>query len=110
MMMEQYSSGTNGSADAAKKIVEDMTREIKMGERFDGVITKVVEFGAFVKLAGQTEGLVHVSEIAPFRVERVTDYLKEGMTVPVIVKGTDERGKISLSIKQIAPEMFQKTK
>lgn len=103
-----FFTGTNGSADAAKKIVEDMTREIKMGERFDGVITKVVEFGAFVKLAGQTEGLVHVSEIAPFRVERVTDYLKEGMTVPVIVKGTDERGKISLSIKQIAPEMFQK--
>ncbi len=103
-----FFTGTNGSADEAKKIVEDMTREIKMGERFDGVITKVVEFGAFVKLAGQTEGLVHVSEIAPFRVDRVTDYLHEGDTVPVVVKGVDERGKISLSIKQVAPEMFQK--
>jgi polyribonucleotide nucleotidyltransferase len=102
-----FFTGTNGSADEAKKIVEDMTREIKMGERFDGVITKIVEFGAFVKIAGNTEGLVHVSEIAPFRVDRVTDYLKEEMTVPVIVKGVDERGKISLSIKQIAPEMFK---
>ncbi len=103
-----FFTGTNGSADEAKRIVEDMTREIKMGERFDAEITKVVEFGAFARLAGQTEGLIHVSEIAPFRVDRVIDYLKEGMTVPVVVKGVDERGKISLSIKQVAPEMFAK--
>ncbi len=102
-----FFTGTNGSADEAKKIVLDMTREIKMGEKFDAEITKVVEFGAFARLAGQTEGLIHVSEIAPFRVDRVGDYLKEGMVVPVVVKGVDERGKISLSIKQIAPEKFK---
>lgn len=102
-----FFTGTNGSADAAKKIVEDMTREIKIGEKFDAEITKVVEFGAFARLAGQTEGLIHVSEIAPFRVERVTDYLKEGQVVPVIVKGVDERGKISLSVKQVAPDLFK---
>ncbi len=103
-----FFTGTNGSADAAKKIVLDMTREIKMGERFDAEVTKVVEFGAFARLAGQTEGLIHVSEIAPFRVDKVGDYLKEGDVVPVIVKGVDERGKISLSIKQVAPEKFTK--
>jgi polyribonucleotide nucleotidyltransferase len=59
----------------------------------------VEPFGAFVKIGYETEGLVHVSEIAEFRIENVMDYLKIGDKVPVIVKGIDERDRIALSIK-----------
>lgn len=103
-----YITGTNGSAEKAKQMVEDLTREFVQGDKFNGTVTKIVEFGAFVKIAGNTEGLVHISEMAPFRVEKVSDYLKEGDIVPVIIKGVDERGKISLSIKQINQDFFKK--
>jgi len=52
--------------------------------------------------------LVHVSEIANFRIDRVSDYLKEGMKVPVIIREVDERGRLSLSIKQIDPSFIKK--
>jgi polyribonucleotide nucleotidyltransferase len=103
-----YITGVDGSAEIAKKLVEDLTRDFMAGDEFNGTVSKVVEFGAFVRIAGSTEGLVHVSEMAPFRVERVADYLKEGDVIPVVVKGIDERGKISLSVKQVAPNFFQK--
>lgn len=103
-----YFTGKNGAAEIAKKMVEDLTREFVRGDRFTGIVTKVVDFGAFVRIAGNTEGLVHVSEIAPFRVEKVTDYLKVGQEIPVIIKEVDERGKLSLSIKQVAPDFFPK--
>ena len=60
---------------------------------------KITEFGAFVKIGPNTEGLVHVSEIAPFRVDRVEKYLKLGQLVPVIIKEIDEKKRLSLSIK-----------
>lgn len=103
-----FFTGKNGSAEKAMQIVADMTREFVRGDKFDGTVTKIVDFGAFVRIAGNTEGLVHVSEIAPFRVEKVGTYLKEGQVVPVVVKDVDERGKISLSIKQVAPNLFSK--
>ncbi|MDB5204531.1 MAG: Polyribonucleotide nucleotidyltransferase [Candidatus Taylorbacteria bacterium] len=102
-----FFTGTNGSAEIAKKLVEDLTKEFVKGEKFEGTVTKIAEFGAFVKIAGNTEGLVHVSEMAPFRVDHVTDYLKEGQVVPVIVKDVDERGRIALSIKQVNPDFFK---
>ncbi|HYC34735.1 MAG TPA: S1 RNA-binding domain-containing protein, partial [Candidatus Paceibacterota bacterium] len=80
--------------------------EYKPGERFNGVVTRLMDFGAFVKIGHNAEGLVHVSEIAPFRVERVADFIKEGMTVPVAVKEVDEKGRINLSIKRANPELF----
>jgi polyribonucleotide nucleotidyltransferase len=98
-----FITGKNGTADAAKKIIEEMTHEYKLGERFTGEVTKIVDFGAFVKIGANTEGLVHVSEIAPFRVERVEDILREGDRVPVIIKGIDERDRIKLSIKDADP-------
>ncbi|MEK7118840.1 MAG: S1 RNA-binding domain-containing protein, partial [Patescibacteria group bacterium] len=95
-----YLTGKNGSAEKARDIIESMTHEYKSGEMFKGKVVRVVDFGAFVEIGYNAEGLVHVSEIAPFRIERVSDYLKEGMEVPVVVKETDERGRISLSIKR----------
>jgi polyribonucleotide nucleotidyltransferase len=103
-----FITGKNGTAQKAKEVIYNMTREYKAGERFEGEVTKVTEFGAFVKIAGNTEGLVHVSEIAPFRIDRVNMYLKEGMKVPVVVREIDERGRISLSIKQVDPNFIKK--
>lgn len=103
-----FITGKNGTAQKAKEVIYNMTREYKAGEKFEGEITKVTDFGAFVRIAGNTEGLVHVSEIATFRIDRVSDYLKEGMKVPVIVREIDERGRISLSIKQVDPGFIKK--
>jgi polyribonucleotide nucleotidyltransferase len=103
-----FITGKNGSAQKAKDVIYNMTREYKAGERFEGEVTKITDFGAFVRIAGSTEGLVHVSEIATFRVDRVSDYLKEGMKVPVIIREVDERGRLSLSIKQVDPNFVKK--
>ncbi len=106
-----YFTGKDGSADAAKKIVEEMTREYKKGDKFDGAeVIKLMDFGAFVRIGNGSEGLVHVSEIAPFRVENVSDYLKAGDIVPVVIKDIDDKGRLSLSIKQMDPDFFQQKK
>ena len=88
-------------------MIEGRTHEYKKGERFEGVVVKILDFGAFVKIGHNAEGLVHISEIAPFRVDQVTKYLKEGQTVPVVVKETDEKGRINLSIKQADPDFVK---
>jgi len=94
-----YITGRNGTAEKAYEIINSMTKEYKAGERMDGTVTKITEFGAFVKIGYDTEGLVHISEIAPFRVDSVSKYLSVGQTVPVIIKEIDDRGRYSLSIK-----------
>jgi len=103
-----FITGKNETAQKAKDIIYGMTREYKPGERFDGEVTRLMDFGAFVKIGPNSEGLVHVSEIAPFRVERVETYIKEGDKVPVVVKEVDEKGRINLSIKQANPTQFTK--
>ena len=69
-----------------------------------------MEFGAFVNFLGSNDGLVHVSEIAPHRVEKVTDVLHEGDTVKVLCMGEDKRGKIRLSMKYVNQETGEVTK
>ncbi|MDQ3245164.1 MAG: polyribonucleotide nucleotidyltransferase [bacterium] len=102
-----YFTGVDGSAEKAKAIVEEMTHEYKVGEILKGEVVKIADFGAFVRLNPFTDGMVHISELAPFRVERVADIIKEGMIVPVKVTGVDrERGKISLSIKEADKDFF----
>lgn len=103
-----FITGKNGSAQKAKDIIYNMTREYMPGEKFEGEVTRLMDFGAFVKIGPNAEGLVHVSEIAGFRVENVDTYLKEGMKVPVIVKEIDEKGRINLSIKGSNPNFFTK--
>ena len=103
-----YLTGKNGSAEKAKEIILEMTREFKVGEEFRGEVVKLADFGVFVRLNSQTDGMVHISELAPFRVERVHDIIKEGMIVPVRVISVDkERGKIGLSIKQADKDFFK---
>ncbi len=103
-----YLTGKNGSAEKAKVIVLSMTHEYKPGEKFEGTVVRVEAFGAFVNIGYETDGLVHVSEIAPFRVDNVSDYLKIGDKVPVVVKEIDERDRIALSIKATAPDFIKK--
>ena len=95
-----------GKADAAKEAatrIEAMTHEFKMGEMITGTVTRLAAFGAFVSLNPFTDGLLHISEIAPFRLDNVEDALKVGDEVTVVVKATEE-DKVSLSIKMHDPE------
>jgi polyribonucleotide nucleotidyltransferase len=105
-----YISGKNGSAERARKIIDDMTREYKVGERFEGEVVKVLDFGVFVKLNENAEGLVHVSEMASFRVDSPAKYLKIGDRVPVVIKEIDERKRLNLSIKQADPDFIKQIK
>ena len=96
-----YVTGKGDSAERALQMILDLTREYKEGEILEGEVVKILEIGAVVKLSANADGLVHISEIAPFRIARVSDFLKEGMRVPVKVIAVDkERGRISLSIKE----------
>ncbi|MEK7208236.1 MAG: polyribonucleotide nucleotidyltransferase [Patescibacteria group bacterium] len=104
-----FISGKQGSAERAAKMLEELTHEFRAGERLMGTVVKIAEFGAFVALNDNTDGMVHISEIAPFRIDRVESYLKAGDRVPVVVKEVDaERGRIRLSIKDADPSFIKK--
>ena len=90
-------------------MIEELTHEFSPGDRLTGTVVKIAEFGAFVELNDNTDGMVHVSEIAPFRIDRVESVLKVGDKVPVVVKEIDkERGRIKLSIKDADPNFIKK--
>jgi len=103
-----YITGKNGAVEKAKMIIESMTHIYKAGERFEGTVVRVEPFGAFVNIGYDTDGLVHVSEIANFRIDNVADYLKIGDKVPVVVKEVDERDRIALSIKSASPDFIKR--
>jgi polyribonucleotide nucleotidyltransferase len=104
-----YLTGLADSALKAKNIIEEMTHEYKIGEVLKGEVVKIADFGVFVQLNSFTDGMVHISEMAPFRVERINDIIKEGTIVPVkVIKIDSERGKISLSIKEADKDFFKK--
>jgi polyribonucleotide nucleotidyltransferase len=103
-----FISGKNGGAEKAKAIIEEMTHEFQVGEKIIGEVVNITDFGAFVKLNQATEGLVHISEIAPFRVGSVENVLKVGDQVPVVVI-PGEPGKVKLSIKQADPNFIKET-
>ncbi len=103
-----YVSGKGGGAEKALSIIEAMTHQFQEGETMKVEIVRIADFGAFARLNEYTDGLIHISELAPFRVERVLDLVKEGMIVPVkIVKVDRDNGKIALSIKEADKEFFQ---
>lgn len=88
------------SAQKAIDWVKRLTKEIVVGELFDGKVTRIMDFGAFVEIAPRQEGLVHISELAPTRVEKVTDVVKVGNSVKVKVIQIDDQGRINLSMKR----------
>jgi polyribonucleotide nucleotidyltransferase len=104
-----FITGKNGTAEKARDIINVMTREFEVGERFEGVVTKILDFGAIVKISPTADGLVHISEIAPFQIDRMESILKEGDRVPVVIKEIDKnRGRIALSIKRADPDFADK--
>ena len=94
-------SRDHNAVDEALTIVKNLTRTIEIGETYTGPVKKVMDFGAFVEVFPGTEGLVHISNLAEGRVEKVTDVCKEGDVVTVKATGVDRRGKIQLSIKDV---------
>ena len=98
-----YITGKSGSASKAAERIKALTKVFEVGERCDAIVTKLTTFGAFAKLDAFNEGLIHISEIAPFRLESVEGILEEGETVPVVISKV-ENGKIGLSIKQADPD------
>ena len=88
-------------ADEAKRRIEEITAEVEVGAIYEGPITKLLDFGALVNLLPGKDGLLHISQIAHERVEKVTDYLSEGQVVRVKVLETDEKGRIKLSMKAL---------
>ncbi|SDP43634.1 polyribonucleotide nucleotidyltransferase [Rhodoferax sp. OV413] len=92
-------SSDPAKAEEAKRRIEQITAEVEIGKVYEGPITKILDFGALVNLLPGKDGLLHISQIAHERVEKVTDYLSEGQIVKVKVMETDEKGRIKLSMK-----------
>ncbi len=92
-------SDNPASIASAKRLIEGLTAEAEIGAVYQGVVTRVVDFGAFVEVLPGTDGLVHISELDNKRVEKVTDILSEGDEVIVKVLNIDPTGKIRLSRK-----------
>jgi len=88
-------------AEEAKKRIEQITAEVEIGKVYEGPITKILDFGALVNLLPGKDGLLHISQIAHERVEKVTDYLSEGQIVRVKVLETDDKGRVKLSMKAL---------
>ncbi|MFO6421283.1 polyribonucleotide nucleotidyltransferase [Hylemonella sp. W303a] len=97
-------------AEEAKRRIEQITAEVEIGKVYEGPITKILDFGALVNLLPGKDGLLHISQIAHERVEKVTDYLSEGQIVKVKVLETDEKGRVKLSMKALLdrPEQPQR--
>ncbi|MEY4425872.1 MAG: polyribonucleotide nucleotidyltransferase [Pseudomonadota bacterium] len=95
-------AATEGAkADEAKRRIEEITAEVEIGKVYEGPVTKILDFGALINLLPGKDGLLHISQIAHERVEKVTDYLKEGQIVKVKVMETDEKGRVKLSMKAL---------
>ena len=84
--------------------IEDITAEVEAGAIYKGKVTRLADFGAFVSIVGNKEGLVHISQIAEERVEKVSDYLQVGQEVMVKVVEIDRQGRIRLTMKELAPK------
>ena len=94
---------TNDAAKAedAKRRIEAITAEAEIGKVYEGPVTKLLDFGALINILPGKDGLLHISQIAHERVEKVSDYLQEGQVVKVKVLETDEKGRIKLSMKAL---------
>jgi polyribonucleotide nucleotidyltransferase len=100
-------SADPAKAEEAKRRIEQITAEVEIGKTYEGPITKILDFGALVNLLPGKDGLLHISQIAHERVEKVSDYLSEGQIVKVKVMETDEKGRIKLSMKALMDRPVQ---
>lgn len=93
--------------EAAKRWIHSIVDEPEVGQIYQGTVVKTADFGAFVNFFGPRDGLVHISQLAPERVNKTTDVVKEGQKVWVKLMGFDERGKVRLSMKVVDQETGQ---
>ncbi len=100
-------SADQEAAQKAISMIERLTEEVEEGKIYLGTVKTIVDFGAFVEILPGTDGLVHISEIAEYRIKKVTDELAEGDEILVKVIGIDNRGKIKLSRKAVLREKQQ---
>ncbi|MBE0416098.1 MAG: S1 RNA-binding domain-containing protein, partial [Dehalococcoidia bacterium] len=89
------------SAQKAIKIIESLTREVEVGAIYTGRVTRVMNFGAFVEILPGKEGMVHISELADYRVPSVEDVVKVGDEIMVMVTEIDRMGRINLSRRAV---------
>jgi len=89
--------------EKALEWIKTLTREVVVGEIYEGTVTRLMDFGAFVEILPKQEGLVHISELAPYRVNQVSDIIKVGQPVTVKVIEIDELNRINLSMRQAMP-------
>lgn len=103
-------AATEGAAaQEAIRRIEEITAEVEVGAIYTGKVTRIVDFGAFVSVIGAKEGLVHISQIADKRIEKVSDYLKEGQEVQVKVLEIDRQNRIRLSMKEAVAQPVEAT-
>jgi polyribonucleotide nucleotidyltransferase len=88
-------------AEVAKQRITEITAEVEVGKIYEGPVTKILEFGALINLLPGKDGLLHISQIAFERVEKVEDYLQEGQIVRVKALETDDKGRVKLSMKAL---------
>ena len=104
-----YSTDTE-SGKKALKMIKDIAKEIEVGEICDGVVTKIMPFGAFIDLGGGKEGLLHISKISSKRVEKVEDVLSVGDEVTVKISEIDNQGRINLNMKDLEARNQEESK
>ena len=85
-------------------MIQAITAEAEVGAIYTGKVARIVDFGAFVTILPGKDGLVHISQIADERVENVSDYLSEGQEIQVKVLDVDQRGRIKLSMREVAAD------
>ncbi len=100
----KVASSDAASIKAAIDWIRGIVAEPEVGAIYEGTVVKVVDFGAFVNFFGPRDGLVHISQMAPNRVEKVSDICNEGDKVKVKLLGFDDRGKVRLSMKHVNQE------
>ncbi|OQW89904.1 MAG: polyribonucleotide nucleotidyltransferase [Rhodoferax ferrireducens] len=100
-------SSDPAKAEEAKRRIEQITAEVEIGKVYEGPVVKILDFGALINLLPGKDGLLHISQIAHERVEKVTDYLSEGQIVKVKVMETDEKGRVKLSMKALLDRPVQ---
>jgi polyribonucleotide nucleotidyltransferase len=97
----KIASAKGDAIKAAINWIKSIASEPEVGHIYEGTVVKVMDFGAFVNFFGAKDGLVHISQLAPRRVQKVNDVVKEGDKVKVKLLGFDERGKVRLSMKVV---------
>ena len=98
-------SNDQESGEKAQKIIHDLTRDVVVGELYEGTVKKITNFGAFVEFVPGQEGLVHISQLADYHVKKVEDELELGDIIPVKVTKIDNQGRINLSRKDALLEL-----